>query len=159
MGMTAIEKTISYEGGYSNDPDDSGGETNFGISKKAYPNLDIKNLTIQQATEIYQRDYWDKMQCSAIGDSKIAWKIFDIAVNHGVDGAIRLVQHVVGCVVDGVIGPQTLHYINVSNPSDLMYELIHECILQHVHLAVTQNQDIEFLAGWITRDLDRGDGI
>jgi len=49
----ALNFVLKWEGGYVNDPRDSGGETKFGISKKAYPNLDIKNLTQQQAGEIY----------------------------------------------------------------------------------------------------------
>ena len=54
----AFEFTIGVEGGYVNDPSDPGGETKFGVSKKSYPNLDIKNLTITQAKEIYYKDYW-----------------------------------------------------------------------------------------------------
>ncbi len=55
--MTFIFK---WEGGYVNDGNDPGGETNFGISKRAYPNLDIKNLTKDEAKQIYYRDYWEK---------------------------------------------------------------------------------------------------
>ena len=63
----AIEVILKYEGGYVNDPNDLGSETNFGISKRSYPNVDIKNLTKEQAIEIYHRDWWvryeyDKMK-------------------------------------------------------------------------------------------------
>ena len=51
-----FEKVISHEGGYSNDAKDPGGETNFGISKRAYPQVDIKNLTRDAAKQIYKRD-------------------------------------------------------------------------------------------------------
>lgn len=47
------------EGGYINDPKDPGGETNYGISKRNHPDVDIKNLTLQGAMEIYQKEYWD----------------------------------------------------------------------------------------------------
>ncbi len=57
----AISFVLKWEGGYSNDPYDSGGETKYGISKRSYPNLDIKNLTLEQAKEIYKRNYWDKI--------------------------------------------------------------------------------------------------
>ena len=47
-----IEGVIEKEGGYVNDPDDPGGETKYGISKKAFPKEDIKNLTIVRAKDI-----------------------------------------------------------------------------------------------------------
>jgi len=53
----ALKKTLVFEGGYVNDPDDPGGETNFGISKRAYPDLDIPNITDRQVRNIYWRDY------------------------------------------------------------------------------------------------------
>ena len=53
-----IENVIKHEGGYVNDPSDPGGETKYGISKKAYPKVDIKNLTLDDAIEIYKDDYW-----------------------------------------------------------------------------------------------------
>jgi hypothetical protein len=49
---------LKHEGGYSNDPNDPGGETNFGISKRYHPNVDIKNLTERGAAEIYLKEYW-----------------------------------------------------------------------------------------------------
>lgn len=55
----AAEFVIKREGGYVNDPKDKGGETNFGISKRRYPNVDIANLTLADALAIYRRDYWD----------------------------------------------------------------------------------------------------
>ena len=54
----AIPIVLENEGGYVNDPADPGGETKYGISKRSYPALDIKNLTVEQATAIYLRDFW-----------------------------------------------------------------------------------------------------
>ncbi len=53
----ALEKVLAHENGYVNDPDDPGGETKFGISKRSYANLNIKDLTREQAAEIYYRDF------------------------------------------------------------------------------------------------------
>lgn len=83
IDMTFIFK---WEGGYSNDPSDPGGETNFGISKRAYPNLDIRNLTKQQAQEIYQRDYWNAISGDTLNPS-LAAAALDTAVNMGVTRA------------------------------------------------------------------------
>jgi len=78
----AIKFVLKWEGGYSNDPNDSGGETKYGISKKSYPNLDIKNLTIEKAKEIYYRDYWLKANCDKLF-SPLNIIVFDTAVNCG----------------------------------------------------------------------------
>lgn len=80
---------IGAEGVYSNDPDDKGGETKFGITKRSYPKLDIKNLTIEQAKSIYKSDYWDKIKADALPD-KLDIVMFDCAVNQGVSTAIKL---------------------------------------------------------------------
>jgi len=69
-----------------NDPNDSGGETKYGISKREYPNLDIPNLTLQQAQQIYQRDYWNALNCDA-HSWEMALVLFDCGVNQGVSAA------------------------------------------------------------------------
>ncbi len=78
----ALDFTLSWEGGYSNDPVDPGGETNFGISKRAYPNVDIKALTRESASAIYERDYWKGGGCHLLPWSLNACH-FDACVNHG----------------------------------------------------------------------------
>ena len=78
-----IPVLLELEGGYVNHPDDPGGETKFGISKRAYPTLDIKNLRRSEAIDIYRRDYWTRVE-SATRDPKLRIMVFDAAVNHGV---------------------------------------------------------------------------
>ena len=53
-----VERVIEREGGYVNHPNDPGAETNMGISIKAHPKEDIKNLTKERAKEIYYSYYW-----------------------------------------------------------------------------------------------------
>src|SRR6202012_1283339 len=98
---------IKTEGCNVNNPLDPGGETAFGISKRAYPNLDIKNLTQQEATEIYSRDYWDPIRGDELPDS-VSFALLDFAVNSGVATSIRCLQRAVNVSVDGVLGPQTI---------------------------------------------------
>lgn len=109
--MTAFDKAfeilIGHEGGYSLDPHDRGGETKYGISKRAYPHIDIANLTLAQAKAIYRNDYWDKAKCSSLPPD-LALLVFDAAVNNGVGAAIRWLQRAAGVVADGIIGPQTI---------------------------------------------------
>ena len=82
--MRFFPRLMKYEGGYVNDPDDPGGETKFGISKRAYPQLDIKNLTEADAMEIFYRDYYLPLNIPDIDDEKTAWQLFDFGVNAGV---------------------------------------------------------------------------
>lgn len=78
----AFSFSKQWEGGYVNNPKDPGGETNFGISKRAYPNLDIKHLTLGEAKEIYRKDYWEKLPNISNDGLKIA--AFDTAINVGI---------------------------------------------------------------------------
>lgn len=86
----AFEIVIGHEGGYVNDPQDPGGETKFGISKRAYPTLDIKSLTIEQAKGLYYEDYWLKAGCDHFVDDVMAMLMFDCAVNQGVERAKKI---------------------------------------------------------------------
>ena len=115
----AFAKTVNHEGGYVNDTRDPGGETKYGISKRAYPALDIAMLTLEDAEAIYRRDYWAPAGCDAVPDA-IKSDLFDTAVNAGVGRAIRLLQRAVGAAEDGVIGPKTLAAINATDPLRLV---------------------------------------
>ena len=104
---TALAAVLGWEGGYVNDPRDAGGETNFGISARAYPGLNIKSLTRDQAAALYRRDYWDACRCDAL-PSPLALLVFDAAVNQGPGAAVRMMQEAAGVPEDGRIGPRTL---------------------------------------------------
>ena len=107
---TAFATLIGHEGGYVNDPRDPGGETKFGISKRAYPDVDIKALTLEQAKEIYKRDYWDRARCSQLPPT-VAFQVFDTAVNSGIGQSIRFLQRAVGVADDGNVGPLTINAV------------------------------------------------
>jgi len=109
----AFEIIIGHEGGYVNDPRDPGGETKYGISKRAYPNVDIKNLTLDQTKTIYKRDYWDAVDAESIpGVARLM--VFDCAVNCGLGTAKRILQRAVGAKDDGIIGPKTRAAISAT---------------------------------------------
>lgn len=98
---------IGHEGGYVNDPRDPGGETKFGISKRAYPMEDIRAMTMERAKVLYLRDYWGPAGCDAV-PGPIRFDLFDAAVNSGPKTAVKLLQRAVGEVDDGLLGPRTL---------------------------------------------------
>jgi len=85
---------------------DAGGLTKFGIDQRSHPDVDIENLTLEQASEIYRKDYWEKHKCY-----DLPWPVnavhFDNCVNMGPSQAIKLLQRTVGAHDDGVWGPNT----------------------------------------------------
>lgn len=105
----AIELLLSpdVEGGYVNDPLDPGGETHWGISKRSYPELNIRDLTKADAIVIYQRDFWKPLCCPELPPT-LAIVLFDSAVNQGQRAAIEMLQAALGVAVDGLMGPVTV---------------------------------------------------
>lgn len=112
---SAVSIILKHEGGYVNDSRDPGGETKYGISKRAYPDLDIANLTRGDAAEIYRRDYWEPLKCGRM-HSGLDLAVFDCGVNQGVGFAAKAIQRAVGATPDGVIGPLTLAAIRDTDP-------------------------------------------
>lgn len=115
----AFERLIGHEGGYSDDPIDPGGETKYGISKRAYPGENILAMTLGRAQQIYRRDYWGPAGCDAVPDG-IKFDLFDMAVNSGVRAAVKTLQRAVGETSDGIIGPRTLQAIQSLPASRLV---------------------------------------
>lgn len=118
----AFEIVLKHEGGYANNPYDAGGETKYGISKAQYPSLDIKNLSLDTASSIYKRDYWDKNRLGEINSQSIANFCLDVVVNHG--RGPWLIQQTVNAsggriANDGKIGPKTIEAINNLKSSGL----------------------------------------
>lgn len=120
---TAVEFVFKHEGGLSYHPDDPGGLTNFGISQRAYPNLNIRALTIDQAREIYRRDYWERCRCADL-PSALGFLLFDSAIQHGASTAILTLQRALKVKSDGIIGPVTLS----AAASTLLLESIPEFV-------------------------------
>ena len=150
----AIEKTLVNEGGYVNDPSDRGGETNYGISKRSYPNVDIQNLTVAGAKEIYKRDYWDRLRADEIGSQQVAFELFDTAVNMGVRTASKLIQSCVGSHPDGVIGNMTLQNINTTDEELLLLRFKLSKVARYTYLAKKRPANRKYLLGWINRALE-----
>ena len=106
----AFARLVDHEGGYIDHRADPGGETKYGISKRSYPSVDIKALTLEDARRIYVRDFWGAAGCDAVPDA-IKFDLFDCAVNSGVRTAIRMLQRCVGETADGILGPLTLQAV------------------------------------------------
>ena len=106
-----LETILHHEGGYVNHPKDPGGETNLGVTKKVYQEhggtKDMKDLLVEDVAPIYKKGYWDKMKCDDI-PSGLDLCLFDFGVNAGPGRAAKFLQQMIGTVVDGGIGPNTL---------------------------------------------------
>lgn len=144
----AIKPVLQHEGGYVNDPVDPGGETNFGITKRNYPQLDIKHLTVEEAIEIYRRDYWRPIY-DEMTDGDAACKIFDMAVNMGHRQAHKLLQRGVGVDDDGVFGPVTLAAANGCH--NLTDRLCKQQAKFYQVLVMKRPALHKFLNGWLSR--------
>jgi lysozyme family protein len=107
----AVEMVLHHEGGLVDDKHDRGGLTNYGISQKAYPEVDIKALTKRSATDIYKRDYWFKSSCQFL-PSSVAIFVFDTAVNMGNSRAAKFLQECSNCTKDGIIGDNTIRAVH-----------------------------------------------
>jgi len=149
----AIEKTLVNEGGYVFDPDDAGGETKYGISKRYYPSVDIKNLTQDEAKAIYKRDYWDRLKADDIESQNVAFDLFDTAVNMGVRTASKIMQLCVDSHPDGIIGAKTLHNINNTQEELLLLRFRVAKIARYVHITQIRPKNKKYLIGWINRTL------
>lgn len=104
----AVAQVLEAEGLLSTDPHDTGGVTKYGISQAAYPTLDIRSLTRDDAIAIYRRDYWEKTGAQVADlNPEIAIALFDAAVNSGPVTATQWLQQVLGVQADGKIGPKT----------------------------------------------------
>ena len=155
--MKAVEVVLQHEGGDVNDPNDPGGETKYGISKKSYPHMDIENLTLDQAKEIYYKDWWIRYRINEIKDVQVATKVLDVLVNVGPRTGISILQralHAAGevdVVVDGIVGPKTIQATNRANPDMLLGALRAEQANHYRGLVKTNPALAKFETGWLRR--------
>jgi len=153
--LEIVYDTLDHEGGYVWDEDDPGGETHFGISKRAYPKLDIKNLTKHEAVKIYYKDYWVKYRCGDL-PSNIRHIIFDGAVNMGGSRIIRILQQVVNVKggtlkVDGRIGKNTIRQTRKHKPEA---DRLRAYRVKYYADLVSRKPNLEkFYFGWYRRAL------
>jgi len=148
--LQAILSVLKQEGGYVNNPTDNGGETNFGIAKRWYPHLDIKNLTREQAADIYYWDYWCKNKCHLMPPA-IATMVFDTAVNQGGSFARKTLQMLVGVSQDGIIGNQTIAATTLTNSNLLLIDYSKCRAQRYSELVEKDTSQIVFLIGWLNR--------
>ena len=141
-----VNFVLSREGGLTNDANDPGGLTNFGIDQRSHPQVDIRHLTRDQAVEIYRTSYWQASHADKL-PPPVALVYADAAVNQGLGEAARLLQQALDVTVDGAIGPATLAAVARHDPAALATEFTARRVLRYAetdHLA-------DFGLGWMRR--------
>ncbi len=152
----AISKLLNDEGGYVNDPSDPGGETKYGISKRAYPDLDIKSLTVAQAEQIYERDFWQPIY-NSINSQEVATKLLDLSANQDAPGfnhpkqSVKTLQRALGITADGYFGPSTLHAVNSAELNKLMPEWRAQCARFYALVVARNPKLVIYLTSWMRR--------
>jgi lysozyme family protein len=172
----ALSKVLSHEGGYVNDPDDSGGETYKGISRKShstwpgwsiidqnktktnFPKLLEANKMLQKLVEQFYFDtFWTPLKADEIQNQTSAESVFDFAVNVGIRTATRVVQYIVGTKSDGIMGEKTLSKINSIDFGYFQAVLTVAKLKYYVFIIRKRPTSKKFLLGWLSRSLSFND--
>lgn len=134
---TCFERVIGHEGGFQKKREDRGNWTSgkvgvgilkgtkYGISALAYPAMDIENMTLQQAKEIYWRDWWQPLRMDNM-PKVMRFQMFDGAINHGMFASTQMLQRAVGAKDDGKIGPITIGIIAAQDHNDTVMAYLAE---------------------------------
>ena len=175
-----VNVVIGFEGGYVNDKDDKGGETNYGITDSTLNsaktkgwipfNVTIQNIKLEHAKIIYRKGYWDAVQADSL-PHPLDLIMFDSAVNHGPNAAVKLLQKSLNAllpytelVVDGIIGPLTMRAVNDyvglgitpglhpnSNIRYLCIDVLMNRIELYLSIVTNNKSQDKFLKGWLNR--------
>jgi len=165
--LAAVEFVLQHETeyargkrGYENaiaehDPDDPGGTTKFGIDQRSHPEVNIEQLTVDRARQIYEQSYWGPSHAAEL-PAGVGEICFDTAVNCGVGKAAIWLQEILAQVglyhgaIDARIGPQTLLAARSANIPQLCGELLNRRV-QFYHRLASSPRYQKFLQGWLNR--------
>ena len=150
-----IEKVLEHEGGLVDDSKDAGGLTNMGISQRAYPDEDIRGLTVERAKELYKRDYWDRYRTGNLPD-RLRHIFVDMCINMGGGRAIKILQEACNSKnsekidVDGGIGPATIKAATNVEP----FRLRAYRVMFYAELVMKKPEQERFWVGWFRRSCE-----
>lgn len=158
MFAACLDFTLRQEGGYSDDPNDPGGATNYGITlatlreytgNDALTADDIRDIPMDTVHAIYGSDYWNRLRCDAL-PAGVDLMVFDHGVNAGTGRSAMILQQAIGltgAAVDGSIGPQTLAAVGQMAAASLINDL---AARQHAYYQSLGNFQ-RYGAGWLAR--------
>lgn len=151
---------LEHEGGFVNHPEDPGGMTNLGITKRTMEKylaeqgdpmeLDenyMQLLTPEMVAPIYREKYWDKVMGDRL-PAGVDWAVFDWAVNSGPARAAKALQKAIGATADGIIGARTLAQLGKFDPIDVIKDIAVDRQKFYENLSTFQT----FGKGWTSRN-------
>jgi len=174
----AVAVVLEHEKGFVNDPVDSGGATNWGISLRWLKGMgdldkdgwldgdldhdgdidvdDIRIMTPERASMFYFNSFWAPFNYQRINEPAVSTKIFDLAVNMGSVTAHKRLQEALnlcacGLKVDGVIGPNTIRAINDVPMWRLLRNYREQVASFYINLINANSAREKYRNGWLNR--------
>jgi lysozyme family protein len=155
----ALDHVLKDEGLYSNNPSDRGSATKYGITRNTLATYrghavsisDVQTLSLDEATEIYLKNYWEPLGLENILDQRVATALFSVAVNCGIVVCGRMAQMAAGVKVDGHFGPISIGAVNQMTHKKFLVPFISAVQDHYVNIVLADTTQLTFLRGWINR--------
>lgn len=155
----ALAYVLANEGGFVNNPLDSGGPTNQGITQKTLSAHlgrpasieDVQNISKETVAAIYRKGYWAVIKGDSIKSQSTATFLMDMAVLMGPAQATKIAQAAVGATPDGILGPKTLTALNAVASGPFALRFSKGCVRLFVNITVAKPSQLAFLPGWVSR--------
>ena len=167
-----LNKTLGYEGVLSNDPADPGGKTYKGVTQRVYDSYrlahnlqaqDVSLMSNDECQDLYRVRYFVGIHPENLADIRVAWKLFDCAVNMGVTRSVKFLQSAIGVTPDGMYGDQTkeavINYFITNSPMGMIEQLVSEQVAFYRNIVANKPEMEKFLQGWLRRANDTGVGL
>ncbi|MEO6520232.1 MAG: glycosyl hydrolase 108 family protein [Mucilaginibacter sp.] len=170
--INAYNLTMAAEGGYANNPADTGGETFKGVSRNNNPNwsgwvtidaikatnppnlnaaLNANTALLTAIQSFYQVNYWNANQTGSINDQQIANQVFDTSVNMGTGRGAQFLQQAAGVTADRIVGPATLAAVNAANAETLYNQFIALRKQYYINIIANNPSQAQFRNSWFSR--------
>lgn len=154
----SLGRVLKHEGGFVNDPLDSGGITNLGVTKRVWEEFvghpvseaDMRNLTVEKVSKLYKQRYWDRVQADKLPKG-VDYVVFDFAINAGVGRAVKTLQSTVGATPDGIIGNGTLASVNAMDAKELVNQYSDARVDFYQGIVARRPDQARFIRGWLNR--------